>query len=458
MPWQPLRGYAMKTELIRHRLLQADRHVTEGARLVNRQRELYRILHNGGHDTETAKAHLIMLETSQALHIAGRERLRTMSLEAENIGPAHDLRASDSRFEHAAAAAAADLALWSWDARTNWAWVSAGTRSLFGVSGGEKFDTEGVVSMIDRADFPRVESAWRLAIASGAEAEIQFRVHLPDGNMRWLLARGRSQTDPMGRLVSVQGGLRDVTEQHNAREENEVLRRELAHAGRVSVLGTLSSSLTHELGQPLAAIMLNAETGRLLLEKPNPDLGEVGQILVDIARDDRRAADVIDGMRKFLKSREIEFTQVPVTAMIHEVMTLMRSDAIVRNVVLDCVSQPGLPSIRGDRVHLSQVLINLLINAMDAVTNAPPGDRRVSLHVNTDSNGDIEIAVRDSGPGISPDMIERIFEPFFTTKTSGMGIGLSVSRTIVDAHGGKLWAENAPAGGAVFHVRLPTFA
>jgi two-component system sensor kinase FixL len=126
--------------------------------------------------------------------------------------------------------------------------------------------------------------------------------------------------------------------------------------------------------------------------------------------------------------------------------------------LLDCVSQPGLPSIRGDRVHLSQVLINLLMNAMDAVTSAPPGDRRVSLEVNTASNGDIEIAVRDSGPGISPDVIERIFEPFFTTKTSGMGIGLSVSRTIVDAHGGKLWAENAPAGGAVFHVRLPTFA
>jgi PAS domain S-box-containing protein len=223
----------MNTELIRHRLHQADRHVAEGERLVNRQREIFRILQNGGHDIETAKAHLITLETSQALHIAGRERLRTMILDAENAGPAHDLRPSDSRFE--LAADAADLALWSWDPRTNRVRVSAGMRSLLGVSGGEKFDPESVVSMIDPDDFPRVESAWRQAIASGAEVEIQFRVHLPEGNTRWLLARGRPQRDPMGRLVSMQGGLRDVTEQHAAREENEVLRRELAHAGRVSL-------------------------------------------------------------------------------------------------------------------------------------------------------------------------------------------------------------------------------
>ena len=369
---------------------------------------------------------------------------------------ARELKASEARLD--LAASAAGLALWNWDAKTNRVWVSQRARAMFGFSPDETLGVDRALSMVEPDDRERVTRVCREAVASGAEEEVQFRARLSDGATRWVLARGRSESDAAGRLVSVQGVMRDVTDQQRAREENEELRRELAHAGRVSVLGTLSSSLAHELGQPLSAIMMNAEAGELLLEKPNPDLVEVRQIFSDIARDDRRAAKVIDGLRKFLKRRELEMMPISVEALVQDVAMLLRSDAIVRNVMLECACKPGLPAIRGDKVHLSQVLINVVMNAMDAVEERPPARRYVHIQAGTDGNGYVELLVRDSGNGIDPVMMGRVFEPFFTTKLTGMGMGLSVSRTIVIAHGGKISAENAPEGGALFRVLLPVAA
>jgi two-component system, LuxR family, sensor kinase FixL len=367
---------------------------------------------------------------------------------------ARELRASESRLD--LAASAAGLALWSWDASSNRMWVSARARDMFGMSGDETIEIQRVLSMIEADDAEQVMRSWREAIASGAEVETHFRFRLKEDDVRWVLARGRSEKDAAGNLASVQGVLRDVTDQQRAREENEGLRRDLAHAGRVSVLGTLSSSLAHELAQPLGAILLNAEAGELLLKKPNPDLDEIRQILIDIQRDDRRAAEVIEGLRRFLKRRQLDFAEVPVDTLIQDVATLLKSDAIARSVTLECESDPGLPAIRGDKVHLSQVLINVLMNGMDAVAAQAPARRQVRLQASSDGNGNIELTVHDSGSGIEPASLARIFEPFFTTKASGMGMGLSVSRTIVEAHGGRLWAENGEEGGAMFRILLPS--
>jgi signal transduction histidine kinase len=207
----------------------------------------------------------------------------------------------------------------------------------------------------------------------------------------------------------------------------------------------------------LGAIQLNTEAAELLLQKPNPDLAEIRQILADIQRDDRRAAEVIEGLRKLLKRRQLDFAPVSVDSLALDVVSLLKTDSIARNVSLEVSVDPALPTIRGDRVHLSQVLINLLMNAMDAVANLPVCERRVALRAEFDESSAIEITVSDTGPGIPPEILARIFDPFYTTKASGMGMGLSVSRTIVDAHGGRLWAENGAGGGAVFHVSLPTF-
>jgi two-component system, LuxR family, sensor kinase FixL len=381
----------------------------------------------------------------------------TFELSRETLSAARlgrELRASESRLD--LAASAAGLALWSWDVSSNRMWVSVRARAMFGMSGDETIELQRVLSMIEADDAEQVMRAWREAVASGAEVEAHFRLRLKDDDVRWVLARGRSEKDAAGNLVSVQGVLRDVTDQQRAREENEELRRDLAHAGRVSVLGTLSSSLAHELAQPLGAILLNAEAGELLLKRPNPDLDEIRQILIDIQRDDRRAAEVIEGLRRFLKRRQLDFAEVPVDTLIQDVATLLKSDAIARNVTLECTSDPGLPAIRGDKVHLSQVLINVLMNGMDAVAGQAPARRQVRLQASSDGNGNIELTVRDSGSGIEPAAQARIFEPFFTTKASGMGMGLSVSRTIVEAHGGRLWAENGEEGGAMFRILLPS--
>jgi PAS domain S-box-containing protein len=365
---------------------------------------------------------------------------------------ARELRASEARLE--LAASAAGLGLWAWNTRTNDLWVTSAARAMLGLGSRDALDMDRIRAMIEPADLARAESVWEQAAATGAEADVQLRIRLPSGAARVLSARGRTEIDAEGQTVSVQGVVRDVTEQVRAREENEEMRRNLAHAGRVSVLGTLSSSLAHELGQPLSAILLNTQAADALLQQPSPDLHEVRQILSDIRRDDRRASDVIERLRKLLRRGEMELAPLSPDALVQDVAALLRADATRRDVRLDCTSTPA-PFVHGDRVHLAQVLINLIVNSMDAVAKQPAARRRVSLSAGPHANGGVEFVVSDLGSGIEPELLPKVFDAFFTTKSHGMGIGLSVSRTIVEAHHGRLWAENDPQGGASFHVVLP---
>jgi len=371
---------------------------------------------------------------------------------------ARELEGSQSRLD--VVTAAAGLGLWTWDARAGSLWANSRARAMFGLesSGDDFLVVDTVRRLIHPDDLGRIREIWRHAAAAGTEEEVQFRILLPGAVTRWIIAHGRSEADAAGNLTRVQGVLRDVTDQWRARLENEELRRELAHAGRVSVLGTLSSSLAHELSQPLGAIMLNAEAAELLLNKPQTDLEELRNIIADVQRDGRRAAEVIDGLRKLLKRRELEFTPVAIDSLLRDVMALLKSDAISRSVLLECAIDPELPSIRGDKVHLSQVLINLVINGMDAVSGMPAAQRRVILDARMNVDQAVELSVTDLGHGIPEEVRGRIFEPFFTTKSQGMGMGLAVSQTIVQAHGGKIWADSPVSGGAIFRVSLPVGA
>jgi len=371
---------------------------------------------------------------------------------------ARELKESQTQLD--VVAASAGVGLWTWDARSDRLWLTQRAREMFDLAPDdhEIVDADLLRAMISPDDLARIRKVWSHAVATGAEEEVTFRIDPPGKEPRWILAHGRAAADAAGNVSVVQGVLRDVTEQWRARQENEELRRELAHAGRVSVLGTLSSSLAHELSQPLGAIMLNAEAAELLLAKPNPDLQELRNIITDIQRDDRRAAEVIDGLRRLLKRRELEFSPVAIEALVRDVVALLKSDAIARNVLLEFNFDPELPVIRGDKVHLSQVLINLVINGMDAVSALPAAQRRVTLSARAGGNESVELSVEDSGPGIPNEVRGRIFEPFFTTKAQGMGMGLSVSQTIVSAHGGRIWADQAATGGAVFRVSLPAAA
>ncbi len=242
------------------------------------------------------------------------------------------------------------------------------------------------------------------------------------------------------------------------RQELEELRSELARAGRVTALGQLASALAHELSQPLGAILRNAEAAEIHLNGPSPDLEELRAIVSDIRRDDRRAGDVIDQMRALIKRRTLQMHPLPLNELVQDVISLVHADAMARQVALDCVVPPGLPLVAGDRVHLSQVLLNLIMNGMDAIQAAPTTTKRVVIEARPKEAGKVEVAVTDSGPGVPAGVIDKVFDPFYTTKSGGLGMGLPISRTIIEAHGGKLWAEQAPGGrgGLTFRFTLQT--
>ena len=241
-----------------------------------------------------------------------------------------------------------------------------------------------------------------------------------------------------------------------AEREAQLLRDELAHVARVGTVTHLSSSLAHELNQPLTSILLNARAGQLMLQGGKADLRELQAILEDISSDDLRAAAIVERARHLLKRTRAELADVSLDAVVREVGAVVRSEATKRQIGVESTVPPDLPLVRADRVQLSQVLLNLVLNAMDAVRDARPGERRITISAKSDAAA-VEVAVADSGPGISPDLMPRIFDAFVTTKPTGLGIGLAVSRTIIQAHGGHLWAENDPdRGGAIFRFTLQT--
>ena len=248
---------------------------------------------------------------------------------------------------------------------------------------------------------------------------------------------------------------REIMMGARTRQEVVGLRGELAHVGRVTALGQLASGLVHELAQPLSALRLNIETAKICLGAEKPNLAALRTIVSEISRSDLRAEEVVGRMRALMKRRTVELQPLALAEIVKDVLSLVRSEAMSRGIALDCILQPGLPLVAGDRVHISQVLLNLVINAMDAMRPRTIDTRRIAIEVRTMPGATVEVTVRDSGPGIPPDCIEKVFDPFFTTKSAGMGMGLAVSRTIVEAHGGRIWAERSAEGaGATFRFTL----
>jgi signal transduction histidine kinase len=239
-----------------------------------------------------------------------------------------------------------------------------------------------------------------------------------------------------------------------AEEEAGRLGRELALAGRVSIIGQLSSSLAHELNQPLGAILRNAEAAELFLEDPQADLKEIRAILEDIRKDTHRAGSVIDGVRALLRRHPPERTPIDVTELVEGVLPLVRQDAQARGVVLN-VESSDRARVKGSAVQLQQVLLNLVLNGMEAMEGTPPERRDLTVRVGTAQPGWVEIAVHDRGKGISADDLPRVFDNFFTTKAGGMGMGLAICRRLVEAHGGRITAHNEPDGGATVRILLP---
>ena len=231
---------------------------------------------------------------------------------------------------------------------------------------------------------------------------------------------------------------------------------ELAHANRQATAGELSSTMAHELNQPLGSILTNTETAESILQSPSPDLNELKEILADIRLADLRAAEVINRMRSFLKRTPFELTDIDLNETVRGVFDFLSVQAAARNVALYLKPSSEPLKIKGDPVQLQQVVLNLIVNSMDAMSTIPFGRTVIVRAQNGGSSA--TISVSDSGPGIPPEKLNEVFDPFFSTKKQGMGIGLSIARTIVQAHKGHIWAENQTEGGAVFHLKLPLAA
>ncbi len=363
------------------------------------------------------------------------------------------LRESDRQL--AVAADAAKLGFWAWDPGTDEVWMSATGRVLRGYSPEERLDLSRFLSSVHPEDREDVRRLIETAIGRPGSFERDYRIVRPDGEICWVAFRGAGERDPGDGRARVRGVSIDVTWQKMAELESQRRQNEVAHLSRVTVLGELSGSLAHEINQPLTAILSNTETLQNLLGQDRASLPEVQEILADIVHEGRHAAEVIQRLRVLLKKGDVRPEALDLPDLVDDVVHLVRGDLAHQRVTFSAELPVELPRVRGDRVQIEQVLLNLVTNGCDAMADTDPRDRRLVLGAALAEGGEVRVSVRDRGHGIPPSDLERVFEPFVTSKSRGMGLGLSVCRTIVTAHEGRLWAVNNDDRGATFHFTLP---
>jgi two-component system, LuxR family, sensor kinase FixL len=282
--------------------------------------------------------------------------------------------------------------------------------------------------------------------------EMEYDDHARSGHRRYALSVEALEGGEGGAVVT----RADVTARHQTQVQMEEQRRELSHLARVTALGQLSGALAHELNQPLTSISNNAEAARYLLRRDPVDVLEIDAALGDILTQDQRAAQVIRRLRALLSRGETRVLPLDAAELVNDVLELAHAELITRGVSATAVIGHNLPPVLADRIQVQQVLLNLILNACEAMQSGVKQARRLSLVVATDVSNHVRFSVRDSGTGIPAALSDHLFEPFVTTKSEGLGLGLSISRTIVAAHGGRIWAENNADGGATLHCVFPS--
>jgi two-component system sensor kinase FixL len=327
------------------------------------------------------------------------------------------------------------------------------TQKLFGYEGGQLVGQS--ISVLVPQLRVNDKSFYRDGFLSTSQA-------LPSGPARSLLARRRDGSEFPVEIGLRQSSFKDdvviLVFIEDKTDHYELLRnqRDLAHLTRVSTMGELAGSLAHELNQPLTAILSNVQAAQRFMATDPIDVAEVREILNDIVQDDYRASEVIRRIRAVVRKGDMEFASVDLATVIRDVALLLRSDAIMRETRVALEICDDLPAVYGDNVQLQQVTLNLLLNALDAMSHVSPRERVVSIALTAEGDDMVRIAVRDCGHGLMAGKLDTVFKSFYTSKPNGLGLGLSISRSIVELHGGRLWAENNTGRGATFFVTLPT--
>jgi len=345
---------------------------------------------------------------------------------------------------------------WGWNVATGEVFWSEEHFRIFG------FDSETykpsypkLLESVHRRDRTFVEQTVDRAVRERSDLEMHYRIVLTDGSTKYIHGLGHPVFDESGGLSGFIGTDMDVTERKHAEDALREAQAELAHVTRVMTMGELVASIAHEVNQPLGAIVTNGNACVRLLSRKAPDLDKSREVVGRMIRDGMRASEVIKRIRNLLQKTPSVKERLNINDTIQEVIALVGSDVVRSKIELQVELQDDLPGVLGERIQLQQVILNLILNAKDAMSGAQTNPRELQIRSGKDSAGAILVAVSDTGHGLDPDHVERIFEPFFTTKAEGMGLGLSISRTIVEAHGGTLWASPNEDKGATIQFIVP---
>jgi signal transduction histidine kinase len=313
---------------------------------------------------------------------------------------------------------------------------------------------ELIGSRVHPEDIPLFNDMIDRARGACGDFDYEYRLQMPDHSVKYLhvIARGTRNKD--GRLEYI-GAVQDVTLRRLSEEGLAKARSELAHVSRVTSLGAMTASIAHEVNQPIAAAVTNAQAALCWLSAQPPDIEEVRQALGRIVKDGNRATDVIGRIRALVKKAPPRKDALEINEAVREVIALTRGEVVKNNVSVQTQLADGLPLIQGDRVQLQQVVLNLIINAVEAMSRAGEGPRELLIATGKHAPGGVFVAVQDTGPGLGPESFEHLFDAFYTTKPGGMGMGLPICRSIVEAHGGRIWASHTASLGTTLQFTLP---
>lgn len=371
----------------------------------------------------------------------------------ENVHAETTTREREQRISFAAASSS--VGLWHYEIANEDFWATEYCRTLFELPPKAPLNLDSLLNRIHPADFMTASGALRSAIARPAPLEIEFRVGHNGGEDRWISARAQPVFGDDGKPTAMTGAFADATLRKRSEAEADMQRQEIAHLMRVSMLGELSGGLAHELTQPLTAILANAQAGKLLLGKGNKNLAEISDIFDDIITEDGRAGDVIHRLRGLLKKGELAYEAVDMKELVTSTLRLLHSEIIDRRISIQNGDNSEPTIVRGDPVQLQQILLNLFMNAMDAMDGMVPVRRVISVSTAPTTEGGVEVRISDRGTGLPPSEEQKVFQPFFTTKQRGLGLGLPISASIVKLHGGTLSLQNNVSEGATAIFRLP---
>jgi PAS domain S-box-containing protein len=351
----------------------------------------------------------------------------------------------------------ARLGSWDWNILTNELAWSDEVYRIFGFAPHEFGATyEAFLERIHSDDRKDVKDAVNQALNDPSlKYNIVHRIIKLDGSERVVRERGNVIFDDNGKPSRMVGTVQDITDIRVMEAETQKLRMEISHMDRVGMMGVLGAGLGHELNQPLAAILSNAQAALRFLDNDQPDINEVKEALQDIVSDDKRAGEIVHSIRNIMDKSDLEQEKIHLNETVLEVIKMIKSEVIERNISLSENFQTDMPKFFGNRVQIQQVILNLIMNALDAVADNDAASRKVIISTRFKENDGIILNVSDSGPGIKTDQVEDVFDSFHTTKARGLGIGLSICRSIAEKHGGTIWAENLPEGGAAFFFKLP---